>query len=57
MKTVNTKINRRSFLKVSTTYFVDNQIDPGALGEPAYPPIFAASANALYPAESNRKAS
>ena len=57
MKTVNTKINRRSFLKVFTTYFVDNQIDPGALGEPAYPPIFAASANALYPAESNRKAS
>ncbi|WP_268036109.1 xanthine dehydrogenase family protein molybdopterin-binding subunit [Algoriphagus sp. PAP.12] len=30
------------------TYFVENSIDPTGLGEPAYPPVFAALANALY---------
>lgn len=28
-------------------FFVQNQIDPTSLGEPAYPPVFAALANAL----------
>ena len=34
--------------KIIETYFVDNQIDPTGLGEPAYPPVFAALANSLY---------
>jgi len=36
------------------TYFVENQIDPSGLGEPGYPPIFAALANALYQATGER---
>ncbi len=36
------------------TYFVDNQLDPSGLGEPAYPPVFAALANALYQATGKR---
>jgi len=39
---------------VIETYFVENGIDPTGLGEPAYPPVFAALANALYPATGNR---
>ena len=34
--------------------FVDNQIDPTGLGEPAFPPIFAALANAMYQATGKR---
>lgn len=29
-------------------YFVENTIDPSGMGEPAYPPVYAALANALY---------
>lgn len=29
-------------------YFVENDFDPTGLGEPIYPPTFAAVANALY---------
>lgn len=36
------------------TYFVENTIDPTGLGEPAYPPVFAALANSLYRATGNR---
>jgi isoquinoline 1-oxidoreductase beta subunit len=36
------------------TFFVDNGEDPSGLGEPAYPPVFAALANALYRATGNR---
>ena len=36
------------------TYFVDNGEDPSGLGEPAYPPVFAALANALYQATGKR---
>ncbi|AWW29678.1 xanthine dehydrogenase family protein molybdopterin-binding subunit [Echinicola strongylocentroti] len=36
------------------TYFVDNGKDPSGLGEPAYPPVFAALANALYKATGKR---
>lgn len=35
-------------------HFVKNSIDPTGLGEPAYPPIFAALANALYRATGKR---
>ena len=35
-------------------HFVQNTIDPTGMGEPAYPPIFAALANALYKATGKR---
>lgn len=35
-------------------HFVQNNIDPTGMGEPAYPPIFAALANALYKATGKR---
>ena len=35
-------------------HFVENGIDPTGLGEPAYPPVFAALANALYKATGKR---
>jgi isoquinoline 1-oxidoreductase subunit beta len=34
--------------KVIETHFVESQVDPTGLGEPGYPPVFAALANALY---------
>src|SRR5690606_18076548 len=40
--------------KAIETYFVENQLDPTGLGEPAYPPVFAALANALYQATGKR---
>ncbi|TFV94186.1 xanthine dehydrogenase family protein molybdopterin-binding subunit [Algoriphagus kandeliae] len=36
------------------THFVESQEDPTGLGEPAYPPVFAALANALYQATGKR---
>lgn len=35
-------------------HFVDNNIAPTGLGEPAFPPVFAALANALYQASGER---
>tara|TARA_R110002167_G_scaffold108398_2_gene276784 strand:- start:8 stop:2260 length:2253 start_codon:yes stop_codon:yes gene_type:complete len=35
-------------------YFVENDIDPTGLGEPTFPPIFAALANAMYNATGKR---
>ena len=35
-------------------YFVENQIAPTGLGEPTYPPTFAALANALHKATGKR---
>ena len=35
-------------------HFVENGIDPTGLGEPAFPPVFGALANALYRATGNR---
>ena len=35
-------------------HFVQNDIDPTGMGEPAYPPVFAALANALYKATGKR---
>jgi len=36
-------------------YFVDNQIDPTGLGEPPFPPIMGAMANAIYKATGVRR--
>ena len=35
-------------------HFVKNEIDPTGMGEPAYPPVFGALANALYQATGKR---
>jgi len=35
-------------------HFVQNEFDPTGMGEPAFPPIFAALANALYKATGKR---
>ena len=35
-------------------HFVENEIDPTGLGEPAFPPVFGALANALYKATAKR---
>lgn len=35
-------------------HFVENDIDPTGLGEPAFPPVFGALANALYKAKGKR---
>lgn len=40
--------------KVIDVHFVDNGMDPTGLGEPAFPPVFAAIANALYQATGER---
>jgi isoquinoline 1-oxidoreductase subunit beta len=40
--------------KAIDVYFVQSGIDPTGLGEPAYPPVFAALANALYDATGQR---
>ncbi len=34
--------------KFIDVHFVENEIDPTGLGEPAFPPVFAALANAIY---------
>lgn len=36
-------------------HFVQNEIDPTGLGEPPFPPVFGAIANAMYKATGNRK--
>lgn len=40
--------------KIIDVHFVQNEIDPTGLGEPAYPPVFGALANALYKATGKR---
>ncbi|NBA86008.1 molybdopterin-dependent oxidoreductase [Emticicia sp. CRIBPO] len=35
-------------------HFVENDIDPSGMGEPAYPPVYGALANALYKATGKR---
>ena len=40
--------------KAIETNFVQSQVDPTGLGEPGYPPVFAALANALYKATGKR---
>ena len=36
-------------------YFVQNEVDPTGLGEPPFPPVFGAVANAIYKATGKRK--
>lgn len=40
--------------KAIDVHFVKNNIDPTGMGEPAFPPVFAALANALYKATGKR---
>lgn len=40
--------------KAIEIHFIKNEIDPTGMGEPAYPPVFAALANALYKATGKR---
>lgn len=40
--------------KAIDVQYVKNEIDPSGMGEPAYPPVFAALANALYQAKGKR---
>jgi isoquinoline 1-oxidoreductase beta subunit len=40
--------------KVIDVHFVQNEIDPTGMGEPTFPPVFAALANALYKATGKR---
>ncbi|TDQ19458.1 isoquinoline 1-oxidoreductase beta subunit [Algoriphagus boseongensis] len=47
-------IRMKEVPKTIETYFVESQVDPTGLGEPAYPPVFAALANALYQATGKR---
>lgn len=47
-------IRMRESPKEIDVHFVQNDIDPTGLGEPMFPPIFAAVANALYKATGNR---
>ncbi|MDW3648580.1 MAG: molybdopterin cofactor-binding domain-containing protein [Bacteroidia bacterium] len=41
--------------KAIDVHFVENEIDPTGLGEPAFPPVFGALANALYKATGERQ--
>lgn len=40
--------------KAIDVHFVENDIDPTGLGEPPYPPVFGALANAIYQATGQR---
>ncbi len=40
--------------RIIEVHFVENNIDPTGLGEPTFPPIFAAIANALYKSTGRR---
>ena len=40
--------------KEIAVHFVQNEIDPTGLGEPPFPPVFGALANALYKATGTR---
>jgi isoquinoline 1-oxidoreductase beta subunit len=47
-------IRQKESPKAIEVHFVKNEIDPTGLGEPLFPPVFAAVANALYKATGNR---
>ena len=40
--------------KEINVHFVQNEIDPTGMGEPPFPPVFGAVANALYKATGQR---
>ena len=41
--------------KAIEVHFVENEIDPTGMGEPPFPPVFGALANALYKATGKRQ--
>lgn len=47
-------IRQREVPKSVEVHFVENNLDPTGLGEPLFPPVFAAMANALYKATGKR---
>jgi isoquinoline 1-oxidoreductase subunit beta len=47
-------IRQRESPKKIEVHFVENNIDPTGLGEPPFPPVFGAVANALYKSTGNR---
>jgi isoquinoline 1-oxidoreductase beta subunit len=47
-------IRQKEAPKAIEIHFVQNEHDPTGLGEPLFPPVFAAVANALYKATGNR---
>ena len=47
-------IRHREAPKEIEVHFVKNEIDPTGLGEPPFPPVFGALANALYKATGRR---
>lgn len=47
-------IRQKEAPKAIEVHFVKNEIDPTGLGEPLFPPVFAAVANALYKATGKR---
>jgi len=47
-------IRQKEAPKAIEVHFVKNDIDPTGLGEPLFPPVFAALANALYKAKGKR---
>jgi isoquinoline 1-oxidoreductase beta subunit len=47
-------IRQKEAPKTIEVHFVKNDYDPTGLGEPLFPPVFAALANALYKAKGKR---
>ena len=47
-------IRFREAPKTIEVHFVENDIDPTGLGEPPFPPVFGAVANALYKSKGKR---
>jgi isoquinoline 1-oxidoreductase beta subunit len=47
-------IRHREAPKAIDVHFIENEVDPTGLGEPPFPPIFGALANALYRATGKR---
>jgi CO/xanthine dehydrogenase Mo-binding subunit len=47
-------IRHREAPKAIDVHFVQNGLDPTGMGEPAFPPVFGALANALYKANGKR---
>jgi isoquinoline 1-oxidoreductase beta subunit len=47
-------IRHREAPKAIDVHFVENGLDPTGMGEPAFPPVFAALANAMYKSSGKR---